>query len=563
MKQEVFTAIIFFASLPLLAPLTGSYIYNFAYNRAAAGYRRKLFSLEKIIHKLNGVNYEKDMTWKEYAGALCWFHVIGLTALFVLQISQNFLPLNPQTLPGVPWDLALNTAVSFVTNTNWQSYSGEVTLSHFTQMAGLTVQNFLSAATGIAVLFALSRALITRNGRQIGNFWVDITRITVFVLLPISVLMAVTLIYSGTVQTFQNNLVVKTLEGGFQTIPLGPAASQVAIKQLATNGGGFFGANSSFPLENPSAFSNLLQLIAIMLLPSALVFTFGKITNSLRQAWMIFWVMYIFLFLGFLISAYSEFIYNPVLGMSGLMEGKKVRFGIINSVLWSVSTTAASNGSVNAMHSSLSSLSALGALLNIQLGEIIFGGVGSGLYGMLLFVFLTVFITGLMIGRSPEFLGKKIEQYEIKLTITAVLLPGLLILFFSAVSLLVPSAGTAMSYSGPHGFTEILYAFSSAAGNNGSAFAGLQSNTVYYNLTMAAAMIIGRFGVIIPVLAIAGSLVRKNITPFSKGSLPTDNALFAFLLSAVILIVGALTFFPALSLGPLLEHLLMIHNTGV
>lgn len=563
MSNEIFSVIVFFLSIPLLAPFLGSYIYNFAFNRAAAGYRKKLFSLEKIFHTLSGVNYEKDMTWKDYALALCWFHFWGFLFLFILLIYQDFLPLNPLHHGGVQWDLAFNTAVSFMTNTNWQSYSGEVTLSHFTQMAGLTVQNFLSAASGIAVLFALSRALVTRNGRQIGNFWVDVTRVTVFVLLPVSIFFAIILIYNGAVQTLEGSIAVRTLEGALQTIPLGPAASQVAIKQIGTNGGGFFGSNSAFPLENPTVFSNLLQMIFIILIPAALVFTFGRITGSQKQAWVIFGVMYIFLILGFLVSVYSEFLYNPVLGSTGLMEGKEVRFGIINSVLWSTSTTAASNGSVNAMHSSLSSLSALVALLNIQLGEIVFGGVGSGLYGMLLFIFLTVFITGLMIGRSPEFLGKKIEQYEIKLTITAILLPGLVILFFTAISLMIPGVISGLSASGPHGFTELLYAFSSAAGNNGSAFAGLNANTPYFNLMLSLAMVIGRFGVIIPVLAIAGSLVKKNITPFSKGSLLTDNSLFGILLSCVILIVGALTFFPVLSLGPLLEHLLMLQNTGI
>lgn len=562
MAQEIFAAILFWVSIPLLAPLLGNYIYNFSFNRAAAGYRKKLFSLEKIVYKVSGVNSEKDMTWKEYAFAVCWFHLAGILVLFMLLTGQNFLPLNPQGLNGVPWDLALNTAVSFVTNTNWQSYSAEVTLSHAVQMAGLTVQNFLSAATGIAVLFALSRSLITRSGNHIGNFWVDTTRVILFLLIPLSALMAVTLIYTGVVQSIDGNLLIKTVEGGLQTIPLGPAASQVAIKQLGTNGGGFFGANSAFPFENPTAFSNLLQMIAIILIPAALVFTFGKITGSLRQAWMIFWVMYIFLFIGFAVSVYSEFLYNPVIGLAGSLEGKEVRVGIINSVLWSACTTAASSGSVNAMHSSLSPLAALVALLNIQLGEIIFGGAGSGLYGMLLFIFLTVFFSGLMIGRSPEFLGKKIEQYEVKLTIMAVLFPGFVILFFTAITLAVPTMTAGLS-PGPHGFNELLYAFTSAAGNNGSAFAGLNTNTVYYNLMLSAAMIIGRFGVILPVLAIAGSLVKKNITPFSKGSLPTDTVLFAFLLFGVIIIVGALTFFPALSLGPLLEHLLMLQNRGV
>lgn len=563
MASEIMNAVLFFILLIVLAPLLGSYIYNLSFNRNPVGIKRKLLYLEILIYKAGGVNHQKDMNWKEYSLAVLWFHIAGLVLLFLIQVTQSYLPLNPQGLPNVNWALALNTAISFVTNTNWQSYAGEVTMSYFTQMIGLTVQNFLSAATGAAILFAIARGLITRQGTNLGNFWVDLVRFTLYVLFPLAVFFAITLVSNGVVQTFSDYLSVTTLEGGRQTIPIGPAASQVAIKQLGTNGGGFFNTNSAFPFENPTPFTNMLQMLALVLIPGALVFTFGKIIGSSKQAWIIFGVMVSMLLGGFIISAVSEYSYNPVMGLNGLMEGKEIRHGILSSVLWSTATTAASNGSVNAMHSSLTPLAGMIAVLNIMLGEIIFGGVGSGMYGMLLFIFLTVFISGLMVGRSPEYLGKKIDAQEIKLTILAIILPGLVILIFTAIALTSEAVKSSASSFGPHALAEIMYAFSSAAGNNGSAYAGLNANTVFYNLMLGLAMLVGRFGVIFPVLAIAGSFANKNITPESQGTLHTDTLLFAFLLVSVILIVGALTFFPALTLGQIIEHLLLVSGRGI
>jgi K+-transporting ATPase ATPase A chain len=424
-------------------------------------------------------------------------------------------------------------------------------------MLGLTVQNFVSAATGIAVLLVLARAFIIRKGSKLGNFWVDLTRSTLYILLPLAIVLSILLVSQGVVQNFSSYKEVTTLEDAKQVIPLGPAASQVAIKQLGTNGGGFFNANSAFPFENPTPFSNFLEVLSILLIPAALVFTYGKIIGSKKQAWMLYGVMMFLFLVGFIVSIYAEYSYNPIFHTSGLMEGKETRFGILNSVLWSTTTTDASNGSVNAMHSSLSPLAGMVAMLNIQLGEVIFGGVGCGMYGILLHVMLTVFISGLMIGRTPEYLGKKIESYEVKWGIVGILLPSAVILLFTAIALKTVAGLSSIENAGPHGYSEILYAFSSAAGNNGSAFAGLNANTVFYNLMMALTMFIGRFGVIIPVMLIAGNLVKKNITPASAGTLATDNLLFGVMVTSVLLIVGALTFFPALSFGPILEHLLM------
>jgi K+-transporting ATPase ATPase A chain len=474
-----------------------------------------------------------------------------------MQLFQQYLPLNPQKLSNVEFFLSLNTALSFTTNTNWQAYSGETTLSYFVQMIGLTVQNFVSAAVGISVLLALSRAISIRKGNTIGNFWTDLTRTVLYLLLPTSIILSVLLISQGVVQTFSSYLTATTLEGLEQVIPLGPAASQIAIKQLGTNGGGFFGVNSAFPFENFTPFSNFLQVLSILLLPAALVFTYGKMLGNKKHAWTILGVMMFVFITGVVISYWSEVSTSSSFHTSQLMEGKEARFGVFNSVLWSVATTVASNGSVNSMHSSLSPISGFVTLLNIQLGEIIFGGVGSGLYGMFLFILLTVFISGLMVGRTPEYFGKKIESYEIKWAIIGILIPSVVILFFTAIGVTTNQGLTSILYKGPHGFSEILYGFSSGAGNNGSAFGGLSANTTFYNVMIGLAMLIGRFGVIIPVLAIAGNLVKKNIAPETAGTLPTNTILFAFLLLSVILIVGALTFFPALSIGPILEHFLV------
>jgi K+-transporting ATPase ATPase A chain len=448
-----------------------------------------------------------------------------------------------------------------MTNTNWQGYSGESTLSYLSQMLGLTVQNFVSAATGVAVLLALIRGISRRTSETLGNFWTDLTRTTIYILLPLSILFSVVLVGQGVVQNFGSYQTIHTLQGAEQLIPMGPAASQIAIKQLGTNGGGFFGVNSAHPLENPTPLSNFLEMLAILLIPAALTYTYGKMTGSVRHGWTIFSVMLVLLLAGLAVSLYAEYASNPILNIAGNMEGKETRFGITNSVLWSTSTSAASNGSVNAMHDSLSPLSGMVAMINIMLGEIIFGGVGAGLYGMIIFVILTVFIAGLMVGRSPEYLEKKVEAFEVKMSILAILAPGAVILLFTALAAQTQAGLASLNNSGPHGFSEILYAFSSAAGNNGSAFAGLNANTVFYNLMLGFGMLVGRFGVIIPVLAIAGNMAAKKITPPSAGTFHTDNWVFAGLLIATILIVGGLTFFPALSLGPVIEHILM--NQGI
>ncbi len=514
--------------------------------------------IENRIYKLIDVNPDTSMNWKSYLISLLLFNGLGFGFLFLIQLFQLYLPLNPQNLPNVEPSLAFNTAISFVTNTNWQSYAGEITLSYFVQMVGLTVQNFLSAATGIVVLLALTRGIRNKMTDNLGNFWVDLTRSTLFVLLPLSVILTILLVSQGVVQNFAQYIELTTIEGIKQIIPSGPAASQIAIKQLGTNGGGFFNANSAFPFENPTGFSNFLVMLSILIIPSALTYTYGKMVGSSKQGWTIFSVMLILFIMGLSISLMNEYSMNQNLGIAGNMEGKETRFGITNSIIYSTSTTVASNGSVNAMHDSLMPLSGGVAMLNIMLGEIIFGGVGSGLYGMLIFIILTVFIAGLMIGRTPEYLGKKIQSKEVQMAILSIIAPSFVILVFTAISVIIPQGLSSLQEQGSHGFSEILYAFTSAAGNNGSAFGGLNANTPYYNIMMGIGMLIGRFAIIIPVMVIAGSLSAKNITPASNGTFHTDNALFGFLLIAVILIVGALTFLPALSLGPVAEQLTMI-----
>jgi K+-transporting ATPase ATPase A chain len=480
-----------------------------------------------------------------------------LVLLFLLQITQAFLPLNPAHLPNVTWHTAWNAAVSFVTNTNWQSYSGETTMSLLVQMTGLAVQNFVSAATGIAVLLALIRGLTRKNSSLVGNYWVDMTRAVLYVLLPLSFILAILLAGQGVVQNFRGSETVTTLEGTTQLLPMGPAASQIAIKQLGTNGGGFFNANSAHPFENPTPFSNFLEMLAILLIPSALIYTYGKMAGSLRHGRALFVAMMIMLLSGLIVSLISEYSPNSVLGNIPLMEGKETRFGIAGSQMWSVLTTAASNGSVNSMIDSQSPLAGMMAMVNIMLGEVIFGGVGAGLYGMVVFIILTVFIAGLMVGRTPEYMGKKVEAFEVQMAILAVLAPAFVILFLSALAITVQQGLAGLNNTGPHGLSEILYAFSSAAGNNGSAFAGLNANTAFYNVTLGIGMLIGRFGIILPVMAIAGKMVEKKITPVSSGTFRTDNGLFVVLLILIILIVGGLTFFPALSLGPVADHLLL------
>lgn len=513
--------------------------------------------VERLIYKASGINSTEEMSWKRYAASLLAFNLLGFLTVFLLMLAQGLLPLNPQDISGTSVYLAFNTAVSFMTNTNWQAYSGEAALSYATQMLGLSVQNFVSAATGIAVIIALARGIARKQAASLGNFWVDLTRSTLYILLPLSFLLAIVLISQGVVQSFGNYVQATTLEGRVQVIPLGPAASQIAIKQLGTNGGGFFGVNSAHPFENPTPFSNFLQVLAILLIPAALTITYGKIVGSAKQGWTLFAAMLVVLVVVLGVSLWSETAYNHVLQTASPMEGKEQRFGVANSILWGMTTTVASNGSVNAMHDSFSPLAGGMTLLNIMLGEVIFGGVGAGMYGMLMFVVLTVFIAGLMVGRTPEYLGKKIEAFEVQMAMVAILAPSAVILIGTMVAVLIPQGLHSLNNQGPHGFSEILYAFTSAAGNNGSAFAGLTVDTPFYNIALGLGMLIGRFGVILPALAIAGSLVGKKYTPPSLGTFPTDTPLFVMLLIAVILIVGALTFFPALSLGPIVEHLLM------
>ncbi len=496
-----------------------------------------------------GVDLKTEMNWKQYSLALLFIHLIGAGFLFLLLLTQGSLPLNPMHIPGMSWDLALNTAVSFVTNTNWQAYSGESQLSYLSQMLGLGVQNFLSAAVGIAVAFALARSLAREKTSELGNFWFDLWRVTTRFLLPMAALFAVFLISQGVVQSFDPYVTAKTIEGTDQVIPLGPAASQVAIKQLGTNGGGFFGVNSAHPFENPTPLSNFLQLLAILLIPAAIPLVFGRMSGHQRHGRMLFGVM-----LGLFTATLAGSLYFENMAN---MEGKEVRFGVFDSALWSSVTTVASNGSVNAMHDSLMPGTGGLAMFNMQLGEIVFGGTGSGLYGMVLFAVLTVFLCGLMVGRTPEYLGKKIGGREVIATSIGILLPSLLILGFTALACVVPAALAARTNSGPHGFSEILYAFTSGAANNGSAFGGLSVNSVFYNVTLSIAMVLGRFGVILPVLFIAGSFAKQKTIPPSAGTLSSTSVTFALLLVGVILIVGALTFIPALTLGPIVEHLLL------
>lgn len=556
---EVLQLVLYFSALIACVPLLGGYMA-----KVFTGERTVLsvifHPVENRIYRIAGVNPTEQQNWKTYTLALLIFNGLGFLVVFLLQLIQGILPLNPAELPNVDPPLAFNTATSFMTNTNWQSYAGETTLSYLTQMAGLAVQNFVSAATGIAVVIALIRGLTLRSGTTIGNFWVDMVRATLYILLPLALILAIMLVSQGVVQNFSDPVEATTLTGETQVLPQGPAASQIAIKQLGTNGGGFFNANSAHPYENPTPLSNFLQMFSILLIPAALTVTYGKMVGSARQGWVIFATMLCLLLLGLTVMLVSEYSTKPFSDSTVMMEGKETRFGITNSILWGAATTAASNGSVNAMHSSFSPLTGGIAMLNIMLGEVIFGGVGAGLYGMLIFVILTVFIAGLMVGRTPEYLGKKIEAREIKMAIISVLLPSAAILLFAAVAAVTDEGLSSRANAGPHGFSEILYAFTSAAGNNGSAFAGLNANTDFYNLLLGIAMWIGRFGVIVPALAIAGSMVSKKVTPPSPGTFPTDGPLFAGLLTAVILIVGALTFFPALALGPIVEHLLM--NSG-
>lgn len=519
---------------------------------------------ERGFYRIAGVDPAREQDWRQYALAMLAFNLAGFALLYAILRQQALLPMNPQDLPALSPHLAFNTAISFVTNTNWQSYGGEATMSYFSQMVGLAVQNFLSAATGIALALALVRGFARRQTQTLGNFWVDLTRVVLYVLLPISLLAALFLVWQGVPQNFLPYTEATTLEGAKQLIAQGPVASQEAIKMLGTNGGGFFNANSAHPYENPTALSNLVQMLLIFSLGAALTNVFGRMVGDERQGWALLGAMGILFALGVGVAYWAETQTHPLLLAAGLdganLEGKEVRFGTAASVLFAVVTTAASCGAVNAMHDSFMPLAGLVPLVNMQLGEIIVGGVGAGLYGMLLFAILAVFIAGLMVGRTPEYLGKKIEAHEIKLTVLAILVVPLCVLGFSALASVVDAGLAGVQDKGPHGFSEILYAFTSAAANNGSAFAGLTANTPFYNTALGIAMLLGRFAIIVPMLAIAGSLAGKRALAPSAGTFPTNGALFVGLLVAVILIVGGLTFLPSLVLGPIAEHFALMNG---
>jgi len=565
MITDLLVFIIFLTLLLLLAWPLGQYMAK-VYSGEKTVFDKVFQPVANILYRLGGVDVAQEMNWRQYASAVMIFNLLGMLFVFLIQIFQDVLPWNPANFPSVPKDLAFNNAVSFVTNTNWQAYSGESTVSYFTQMVALAVQNFLSAATGLAVAVAFIRGLVQKNTKSLGNFGVDMVRSVVWVLLPLSIIIGFIFVQQGVIQNFSPYVTVDTLEGGQQTIAMGPVASQEAIKMIGTNGGGFFNANSAHPFENPTPFTNLVQMLSMFLIPVAIVFMFGHMAKNRRQSYAILAAM-LLLFVVSLGALYmSEMNGNPLLSQLGVaeptsMEGKEVRFGMNGSALFSTVTTAASCGAVNTMHDSLTPLGGLVPMLQIMLGEVVVGGVGSGFYGMMMFVMLTVFVVGLMVGRTPEYLGKKIEAYEMKMAMIAVLIPAVVILIGSALAAVTEDGLAGLANSGPHGLSEMLYAFASAAGNNGSAFAGLSANTLFYNLLLAFNMFIGRFGVILPALAIAGSLVEKKISPPGPGTFATTGGLFVVLLASVVVLVGALTFLPALSLGPVLEHLLMLDGT--
>ena len=556
----LFAAIIFAVTKPL-----GSYMF-----RVFEGDRQplpRLFgAIERLLYKLCGVDPKQYQDWKQYTVAMLVFSALTLLVTYAIQRLQHVLPLNPQNFGPVAPDSAFNTAASFTTNTNWQGYSGESTMSYLSQMAGLAWHNFISAAVGIGIALALARGITYRlhptAPKAIGNFWVDLIRSIVYVLLPISIPVALLLVSQGVIQNFSSYIEVTTLEGAKQTLAMGPVASQEIIKELGTNGGGFFNANSAHPFESPTPLTNLIEMLLIFSIPAALTYTYGRMARDQKQGWVLFAAMAFIFFVGVSVAYYSEAQGNPVMrGMAvdqgaGNWEGKEARFGIANSALFATVTTATSCGAVNSMHDSFTALGGLVPLANIQLGELVFGGVGAGLYAMLIYVLLSVFIAGLMVGRTPEYLGKKIESREIKLSMLYVLIFPLLILYYAGWSVVAPYGVSSLNNAGPHGLSEILYAYSSAAGNNGSAFAGLNANTPWYNVTLGLTMLAGRFLMIVPAMAVAGSLVGKKSVPESLGTFPTNGSIFVVLLVGVIIIVGALTFFPALALGPIVEHFL-------
>lgn len=600
MTQTILQYVMYLGILVLLAIPLGIYIGK-VMNGEKVLLSKLLFPCEKLIYKVLGINKEEEMTWRRYSISVLIFSGVGFIILFLIQILQGILPGNPEGVGSLSWDLAFNNAVSFITNTNWQSYSGESQMSYLTQALGLTVQNFVSAAVGIAVLFALIRGFAKVKETGLGNFWVDVTRVLLYVLMPLSLIVSIVLVSQGIPQTFRSGDTVQLLEsiavkdGNIienatikdnqvyvngehiedatiiteQYVPLGPAASQIAIKQLGTNGGGFYGVNSAHPFENPTLVSNIVELLSILLIPVSLCFTFGRNIKDKRQGVTLFSAMFILLVAALLIIAVNEHQATPQLAQGGLvdlsmtdqaggnMEGKESRFGIASSSTWAAFTTAASNGSVNSMHDSYTPIGGMMLMLLMQLGEVVFGGVGSGLYGMIGFAILTVFISGLMVGRTPEYLGKKIEPYEMKMAVLACLATPIAIIVGSGVAALVPSVSESLNNSGAHGFSEVLYAYTSAGGNNGSAFAGFSANTVFINVSLGVIMLFARFVPMITILSIAGSMASKKKIATTSGTLSTSNAMFVFLLIFVVLLIGALSFFPALALGPIAEFFQM------
>ena len=559
--EDIILIILFLLIVTIAAIPVGKYMSNILTGKKTF-ITPLIRPIEKFIYRICSIDENQEMSWKRYAYALIIFNLIGITFLFILQSVQNFLPLNPEQMTGVRWDTALNTAISFATNTNWQSYAGESTMSYLTQMLGMTVQNFLSASVGIAALLALIRGFTRQNSHTIGNFWVDITRTILYLLLPLAVIFALIFASQGVVATLGPYVsTAHTISGINQTIALGPVASQEAIKMLGSNGGGFFNANSAHPFENPNGFTNILETFLILLIPMSVVFAFGYIIKNFRQGLAIFAAMMILLVAGMGVAYWAESQPNPIIEKMGVsggnLEGKELSFGVGQSVLWGVATTSVSNGGVNSMHDSTMPLTGLVYMFNLGIGEVIFGGLGVGLIGMLFYVILTMFIAGLMIGRTPEFLGKKLGPYEMVMAVIALVVPAALILVFSGIAISIPQGLAGLNNPSSHGLSEILYAYASAFANNGSAFAGLSANTVFYNLTIGLAMLIGRFIVILPALAIAGALAAKGRVPTDASSFPSTNILFVFMLVSVVVVVGALTFFPVFSLGPILEHLFL------
>jgi K+-transporting ATPase ATPase A chain len=559
----VIQILLFFGIVLALTKPLGTYMAR-VFNRERTFLDPVLGPIERSIYRVSGVKPNVEQHWTTYTIAMLLFNFVGLLVLYGMQRFQHLLPLNPQALGPISEDSSFNTAVSFTSNTNWQSYTPESTMSYLTQMAGLTFHNFVSAATGIALAIALVRAFARHEMKTVGNFWVDLTRCTLWILLPICLLVTPVLIWQGVPQNLNPYTAVKTIEGADQTIAQGPVASQEVIKELGTNGGGFFNANSSHPYENPTPLTDLIEMLLIFVISAGLTYTFGLMVKDTRQGWALFAVMAVLFFLGVSVAYWSEAAGNPAFARMGIdpaggnMEGKEVRFGIANSALWATVTTDTSCGAVNSMHDSFTPLGGMIPMINMQLGEVVYGGVGSGLYGMLVFAVLSVFIAGLMVGRTPEYLGKKIEAKEVTMAVLAVLVLEFSILGFTALASVTAGGLAGPLNKGPHGFSEILYAYSEGTGNNGSAFAGLSANTVFYNLTIGLAMLFGRFLMIVPTLAIAGSLVKKKLLPASSGTFPTTGPLFVALVVGVILIVGGLTFFPALALGPIVDHLYMM-----